>query len=310
MSFTISNGTASYTLPLDPQVWRRDVKPKYSRQDTLGGQVVQLLGYAASGSFEGLLHNHMVSRQDAWNDMALFQKFMVKVFNGQQAGAQSHIEWKEEGYSFDCVLGDFEISEDMTQTGLRYSMSFTEVSQSVMKNSNDRSAVMSMLLAEIGYNKDDEYHGGDGSWDNLVQITGFANSGPEVSDSNSTSSDLGDVKMSSNASKREMQEYARKKVLAMGWTEEDFKALIVLWDHESGWDPTIKNPYSEAFGIPQAMVNMHGLVGTAYMTSWKAQIDWGLNYIKNNSNFHNPREAWAFWQRRVPINGRDVGNWY
>ena len=207
MTFTISSGTMSYTLPLDPQHYTYQIKPRYGVQKTLGGQVVQLLGYSVAGSFSGIIHNHMVSRQDAWNDMYMFSRFMTDLMKNQQQGVQSHVYWFEEGYDWDCALGDLQISESIETTGLQYELPFFRVSKSVIKNASERANVMSKLLEEIGFDSK-SYHGGDGK-DALLQrsdikITGFKGYGATVDSSASTD----DVSLSSDSSIKELQEYA------------------------------------------------------------------------------------------------------
>lgn len=39
------------------------------------------------------------------------------------------------------------------------------------------------------------------------------------------------------------------------------------------------------------------------------QADYFVGYIVRRYN-GSPIQAWEFWQARVPINGKDVGNWY
>ena len=72
---------------------------------------------------------------------------------------------------------------------------------------------------------------------------------------------------------------------------EEWYALIELWNRESGWDDTAKNPNSSAFGIPQGLTRTHELEGTPYMTDPMAQVLWGLGYIRDR--YKRPSRALA-----------------
>jgi hypothetical protein len=89
-----------------------------------------------------------------------------------------------------------------------------------------------------------------------------------------------------------------------GWTGADLKALDTLWNNESSWDYTAKNPSSGALGIPQALG--HSLP-PGYATDPIAQIRWGLKYIKDR--YGSPSRALAFWYSKKPAN-LPQGHWY
>jgi hypothetical protein len=80
-----------------------------------------------------------------------------------------------------------------------------------------------------------------------------------------------------------------------GWTGAQWSALKQLWMRESGWRTNADNPSSSAYGIPQALTELHGL-GDKYKSDPKAQILWGLNYIAGR--YGNPSNAWKFWQQK------------
>lgn len=84
-----------------------------------------------------------------------------------------------------------------------------------------------------------------------------------------------------------------------GWTGAEWDALVQLWDHESGWRNTAKNPSSGAYGIPQALpASKMGAAANPPTSSASAQIKWGLSYIQ--SRYGSPSKAWAAWQSRSP----------
>lgn len=107
----------------------------------------------------------------------------------------------------------------------------------------------------------------------------------------------------SSGTKGEYQSYAFSQFANYGWGAGEQAALIELVTKESGWNPNARNPGSGAAGLFQKMP-MHGAVES----SWQGQIQWGLDYIARR--YGTPSKALAHWLARVPINGRDVGNWY
>ena len=88
------------------------------------------------------------------------------------------------------------------------------------------------------------------------------------------------------------QSYARQRCYAYGWSENDYLALVTLWNRESGWNPSAKNRSSGAYGIPQALPGSKmASSGSDWATNYQTQINWGLNYIKGR--YGNPSSALA-----------------
>ncbi|MFB7311715.1 C40 family peptidase [Streptomyces sp. NPDC056192] len=84
-----------------------------------------------------------------------------------------------------------------------------------------------------------------------------------------------------------------------GWTGNQFDALYKLWMGESGWNHHADNPNSDAYGIPQAMSNIHKETATsAWRNSPSKQIAWGLKYIKGR--YGTPSKALSFWNSHNP----------
>jgi hypothetical protein len=77
-----------------------------------------------------------------------------------------------------------------------------------------------------------------------------------------------------------------------GWKSKwQFKYLNWLWDRESSWNVYATNPYSGAYGIPQAVPGgKMASCGHDWRTSAKTQIRWGMRYIR--STYGSPRRAW------------------
>jgi hypothetical protein len=85
---------------------------------------------------------------------------------------------------------------------------------------------------------------------------------------------------------------ARKMLGHYGWGARQFTPLNKLWSRESGWNKYASNPYSGAYGIPQAVPGgKMASAGAHWRTSATTQIRWGLGYIR--SRYGTPATAWA-----------------
>ena len=75
------------------------------------------------------------------------------------------------------------------------------------------------------------------------------------------------------------------------WSTAQYKYLNWLWSRESGWNPRAANPYSGAYGIPQADPGSKmASAGPNWRTNARTQIRWGMRYIKGR--YGSPRNAW------------------
>jgi hypothetical protein len=101
---------------------------------------------------------------------------------------------------------------------------------------------------------------------------------------------------SSSYSLSALQSYAYDLVInSYGWSEEDFNALVNLWNRESGWNPNSHNSSSGAHGIPQALpASKMASEGGDYYTNGETQIRWGLKYIAQR--YGSPLNAWSHSQ--------------
>jgi len=69
--------------------------------------------------------------------------------------------------------------------------------------------------------------------------------------------------------------------------------LLNIWNRESGWNYQAENPYSGAYGIPQALPgDKMASAGADWQTNPATQIKWGLGYIQ--SIYGTPCGAWDF----------------
>jgi hypothetical protein len=85
-----------------------------------------------------------------------------------------------------------------------------------------------------------------------------------------------------------------------GFGPEQFPCLDALYLSESGWRVDADNPYSSAYGIPQALPGSKmASAGADWATNPVTQIRWGLGYIQDR--YGTPCGAWSFKQSH---------NWY
>jgi hypothetical protein len=91
---------------------------------------------------------------------------------------------------------------------------------------------------------------------------------------------------------RTPRQIARAMLPTFHWSAgRQFKYLNRLWERESGWDKYAYNPYSGAYGIPQALPGSKmASAGPRWRSNAATQIRWGLRYIK--ARYGSPRRAW------------------
>ena len=126
--------------------------------------------------------------------------------------------------------------------------------------------------------------------------------GQQLSTSGGTRTAARAVPASRSASRSggDARSIARGMVAAQGWSSSEFACLDRLWQKESGWRVTARNPSSGAYGIPQALpASKMASAGADWRTNPTTQIEWGLDYIEGR--YGSPCGAWAHFQAR---------NWY
>jgi len=87
------------------------------------------------------------------------------------------------------------------------------------------------------------------------------------------------------------RDIARALLPLYGFDSSQFSCLDSLYVSESDWRVDADNPTSSAYGIPQALTQMHDLPAD-YLTSAESQIRWGLEYIQDA--YGTPCNAWSF----------------
>jgi hypothetical protein len=101
------------------------------------------------------------------------------------------------------------------------------------------------------------------------------------------------VTRSEKLSEGDPRDIARVLLPAYGFSSDQFSCLDALYVSESDWRVDADNPTSSAYGIPQALTQLHDLPAD-YMTSAESQIRWGLEYIQDT--YGTPCSAWSFKQ--------------
>jgi hypothetical protein len=106
------------------------------------------------------------------------------------------------------------------------------------------------------------------------------------------------VTRTEDLSSAEPRDIARALLPQFGFDASQFSCLDSLYVSESDWRIDADNPTSSAYGIPQALTQLHDLPAD-YMTSAESQIRWGLGYIQDT--YGTPCSAWSF---------KRANNWY
>jgi hypothetical protein len=106
------------------------------------------------------------------------------------------------------------------------------------------------------------------------------------------------VTRSEDVSSSDPRDIARALLPEFGFDSSQFSCLDSLYVSESNWRIDADNPTSSAYGIPQALTQLHDLPAD-YMTSAESQIRWGLGYIQDT--YGTPCNAWSF---------KTANNWY
>lgn len=89
---------------------------------------------------------------------------------------------------------------------------------------------------------------------------------------------------------------AQELLGSFGWGQDQWGCLNSLWQRESNWNPSARNPSSGAYGIPQSLpASKMASAGADYLTNPETQIRWGLGYIKGR--YGSPCGAWGHSER-------------
>jgi hypothetical protein len=108
--------------------------------------------------------------------------------------------------------------------------------------------------------------------------------------SRSATRSAGDFAVQSSYTVAEIQAMARQMV-----PSSQFQCFSNIVDHESSWNYQADNPYSDAWGLLQALPGSKmSSAGADWATNPATQIKWGMSYM--NDRYGSPCGAWDFWQ--------------
>jgi len=103
------------------------------------------------------------------------------------------------------------------------------------------------------------------------------------------------VTVTYDATQGDPRDIARALLSEFGFSSDEMSCLDPLWEGESGWRVDASNPYSSAYGIPQALPGSKmASAGDDWETNPVTQIRWGLGYI--SERYGTPCSAWGFKQ--------------
>ncbi|GAA0356343.1 lytic transglycosylase domain-containing protein [Actinoallomurus spadix] len=99
--------------------------------------------------------------------------------------------------------------------------------------------------------------------------------------------------------RKQRNEHIAKPLVKKRWAhgyKKQFPCLVKLWNRESSWNHKAHNPWSGAYGIPQALPGKKmRSAGKDWKTNPATQIKWGLKYIKGR--YKTPCGAWSHMRR-------------
>lgn len=98
-----------------------------------------------------------------------------------------------------------------------------------------------------------------------------------------------------NLSQADPRTLAKALMPLYGLSSSQFSCVDNIWEHESRWNVHADNPYSSAYGIPQALPGSKmSSAGPDWQNSAETQIRWGLGYIRDR--YGSACAAWSYKQ--------------
>ena len=302
--FSLASGTYSYVFAHDPQHFAYSPRPRANTVETVGGQVVQLLGFSIGMTISGILSEAGKTRAQMAEEAELFNVFFAQCMENQRQGMAVTLTYTPKNMKVPVFLGNLSFQQDVNTVAYLYSFDCTAIRYGTLSSSDSYSQLWNKLKNQIGFqDPGGGWHGGQATSSitqlKLSRITGFpgftsasSTGSSPASDSTSTGTYAGSKEMTPS----QAQGYAKTQLAKYGLNPSQFNDLVKLWDRESGWNMHAENASSGAYGIPQADPDGgQGIANSAnYRNNAEAQIAWGLNYIKNRYGSLS-----AAWQHEV-----------
>ncbi|MCO6006666.1 lytic transglycosylase domain-containing protein [Actinoallomurus purpureus] len=128
---------------------------------------------------------------------------------------------------------------------------------------------------------------------------GLAAEAPVQAASPTTAAERVAVSAQKKLSRKQRNQRIAKPLVKKRWHrtyKRQFTCLVKLWNRESSWNHTAHNPWSGAYGIPQALPGKKmRSAGKDWKSNPATQIKWGLKYIKGR--YKTPCGAWSHMDR-------------
>lgn len=297
--FKLSSGDFSYQFAHDPQTNRYSPKPRINVTQTVGGQVVQLLGDSIEMTFTGQLSEAGKDRAQLAAEAQAFNIFFSQCLQNQRQGIASHLISTKYKLNLDVILQSISFSQAVDTNCYPYSFSCVAIKYGEILESPSFNSMWEKLKSQIGFqDPGGGWHGGQATGEitqiKLAKITGFPGfTSASSSSSSSSSSTSSSAAGSKNMTPSQAQAYAKSILPKYGLNPAQFEDLVKLWTRESSWNMHAENASSGAYGIPQA--DPDGGQGVADSASYRnnamVQIQWGLKYIKER--YGSIAAAWA-----------------
>lgn len=297
MTFSLKNGSNYYEFAINPQTFSANPSPKIGVQKTIGGTVIQFLGFTTQLQATGLINSqNSLDLAGRLGEGSVLAQFITECHLNQKTGQTTLLTYDEKQiYDLPVTVNDFTLKDDINTVALTYSLDFYVNQMSAIQKLGSMEDWFSDLVKEIGFTDTAKgWHGGNGEATTTSlkyqAITGFSGM---ASASNTTQPNTTDVTGSASMTPKQAQAYAYSQLTKYGLDPSQFQDLVNLWNKESSWNMHAENASSGAYGIPQA--DPDGGQGIADANSYRnnamVQIQWGLKYIKER--YGSLANAWA-----------------
>lgn len=290
-SFMLKSGDGLhvYTFPHAPQKFEYQPQPRIAKLLTIGGVVLQLTGASVQIDFEGQITTSKEQNKfQRTAGVGLFLKFAKWAIEAQQSGEPVQLIWSDRNLDITGSITGFNYEQDLETVCYTYSIQMQVNDIAPMTANSDWNTYFDKLKNEIGFSDPGGgWHGGTssntGTWQNIKAITGLDIQ--TISSTTSGSKSSGTAPTLGGLTPSQAKALAYKLIPKYGLSQSQFSDLVQLWKDESSWRWQAENA-SGAYGIAQRLGHPLGtpwafnISEQEYKASARAQIIWGLQYIK------------------------------
>lgn len=280
------DGLHVYSFPHPPQKFEYQPQPRIAKLLTIGGVVLQLTGASVQIDFEGQISTDKeLNKFQRTAGVGLFLKFAKWAIEAQQSGEPVELIWTDRNLDVTGSITGFNYEQDLETVCYTYNIQMQVNDIAPMTANSSWNTYFDKLKNEIGFSDPGGgWHGGTssntGTWTNIQAITGLDIE--TISSTASGSNSTGTAQTLGGLTATQAQALAYKLIPKYGLSQSQFGDLKQLWTDESSWIWTAQNPHSTAYGIAQRLntTTAYGISWQEYKASARAQIIWGLKYIK------------------------------